>query len=777
VNEQAETLLAQTGWPTDDPRLLSLLPMVYMAWASGDLDAGEAGIIRERMERLDWSAKAKRGVAERWLDPQSPPGASELRSLLSVVRLLSPELPKITRLTLADLGIEMAQSAGAANWATPEVCEALAAVEEALGVDASEACHELLVPEGKRPEVDEEEPAAAFDVGVMTRLLGGAYRDVRIEVLNLLRQPGFRYVYGSDRATYRERVFGWMQELARHGLGATSYAEEYGGTGDVGRFIAVFETLGFHDLSMAVKFGVQFGLFGGSINLLGSDRHRDKYLRQVGTLELPGCYAMTEAGHGSNVRDIGTVARFDAGSDEFVIHTPNGRARKVYIGNAALHGRMATVFAQLEIGDVGFGVHAFLVPIRDESGEVCEGVRIQDSGEKQGLNGIDNGTIWFDQVRIPRDNLLDRFATVDKDGNYTSPIVSDSKRFFAMLSTLVGGRISVAAVALSAAKSGLAIAIRYGARRRQFGPPGAPETLLLDYRTHQRRLMPPLATAYALDFAIKHLVRSFLAHRENRSREVETLAAALKAYATWNTVRTLQVCREACGGAGYMAVNRLASLKADTDVFTTFEGDNTVLMQLVAKALLGEFREQFEETGFVGTLKHVAGQATRAVTELNPIVTRIADQSHLRDPEFQLGAMRYREEELLVNVARRLKGRIDRGMSLFDAFNECQDHLVTLAHAHVERVILELFLETIEDCPDPVAAETLTMLRNLFALSRIEADRGWFLESGYIEKNKAKAIRKQVNLLCADARRQAVPLVDSFGIPDELLGAPIAMRR
>ncbi len=565
--------------------------------------------------------------------------------------------------------------------------------------------------------------------------------------------------------------------MARHGLGATSYAEEYGGTGDVGRFIAVFETLGFHDLSMAVKFGVQFGLFGGSINLLGSDRHRDKYLRQVGTLELPGCYAMTEAGHGSNVRDIGTVARFDAGSDEFVIHTPNGRARKVYIGNAALHGRMATVFAQLEIGDVGFGVHAFLVPIRDESGEVCEGVRIQDSGEKQGLNGIDNGTIWFDQVRIPRDNLLDRFATVDKDGNYTSPIVSDSKRFFAMLSTLVGGRISVAAVALSAAKSGLTIAIRYGARRRQFGPPGAPETLLLDYRTHQRRLMPPLATAYALDFAIKHLVRSFLAHRENRSREVETLAAALKAYATWNTVRTLQVCREACGGAGYMAVNRFASLKADTDVFTTFEGDNTVLMQLVAKALLGEFREQFEETGFVGTLKHVAGQATRAVTELNPIVTRIAEQSHLRDPEFQLGAMRYREEELLVNVARRLKGRIDRGMSLFDAFNECQDHLVTLAHAHVERVILELFLETIEDCPDPVAAETLTMLRNLFALSRIEADRGWFLESGYIEKNKAKAIRKQVNLLCADARRQAVPLVDSFGIPDELLGAPIAMRR
>ena len=63
-----------------------------------------------------------------------------------------------------------------------------------------------------------------------------------------------------------------------------------------------------------------------------------------------------------------------------------------------------------------------------------------------------------------------------------------------MLGTLVSGRITVARFALSAAKSGQAIAVRYAGRRRQFGPAGGAERLLRDYQSHQRRLMPALAT-------------------------------------------------------------------------------------------------------------------------------------------------------------------------------------------------------------------------------------------------------------------------------------------
>ena len=179
---------------------------------------------------------------------------------------------------------------------------------------------------------------------------------------------------------------------------------------------------------------------------------------------------MSELEHGSNVRDLRTEARFDAATGEFVVHTPDEGARKEWIGNAAVDARMATVFAQLYTGDTCHGVHALLVPLRDAGGRLLPGVRIADAGEKMGLNGVDNGSIWFDHVRVPREQLLNRHGDVASDGTYSSPIASPDARFFTMLGTLVGGRISVARFALSAAKSGQAIAVRYAARRRQFGP-------------------------------------------------------------------------------------------------------------------------------------------------------------------------------------------------------------------------------------------------------------------------------------------------------------------
>src|SRR6185295_13956632 len=181
---------------------------------------------------------------------------------------------------------------------------------------------------------------------------------------------------------------------------------ELGGGGDLGRFIAAFETLAFHDLSLLVKFGVQFGLFGGSILQLGTERHHAAYLRQVGDLSLPGCFAMSETGHGSNVAELRTVARFDRERGDFELHTPDEMARKDWIGNAARDGRMATVFAQLEVDATPHGVHAFLVPIRGEGGSPLPGVTIEDCGRKGGLLGVDNGRLTFDRVRVPRESLL-----------------------------------------------------------------------------------------------------------------------------------------------------------------------------------------------------------------------------------------------------------------------------------------------------------------------------------------------------------------------------------
>jgi len=759
-----------------DRPLLPFLPLVYVAWADGELTDGERAEIASRVEAwggLD--ADCRRRLAG-WLDPAAPPEARELQAMLRAIRMAARGLPAAERGSLAELGAEMARAGarqGEADPITPEVRAALEELEAALGVAGAEASRELLAE--RRPEPDEPRGERAFEPAALQAVLDAPYAGVRERLKAVLIRPELAYRPELPRAEYRERVLEWTRTLAAEGFGALSLPKRHGGSDDLGGFIAAFETLAFHDQSLLVKFGVQFGLFAGSILQLGTERHHRAWLAAAGRLELPGCFAMTETGHGSNVAELGTVARWDPAAAGFVLHTPTPAARKDYIGNAARHARLATVFAQLEIGGESHGVHALVVPIRDAEGRPLPGVAIEDCGLKAGLNGVDNGRLAFDHVAVPRENLLDRFARVSPEGVYSSPVASPAKRFFTMLGTLVGGRISVAAAALSASKSGLAIALRYAERRRQFGPSGRPEIALLDYRAHQRRLLPRLAATYAIDFAHKELVRRYLAAGDDGRRAVETLAAGLKAYASWHNLATLQECREACGGQGYLAANRIPALRDDTDVFATFEGDNTVLMQLVARGRLTEYRHQFSDLRF-STLLHTLGRrAATAITELNPVVTRATDAEHLLDPDFHRAALVYREERLLRSVAGRLKARIDAGMDSFEAFNECQDHLLAMAHAWVERAVAESFQRVVAERAGEPFGPALARVAALFALWRIERDRGWFLESGYLEPAKSRAIRSMVNRLCAEVRGAAADLVAAWGIPETLLAAPIAV--
>src|SRR5690606_8102223 len=432
----------------------------------------------------------------------------------------------------------------------------------------------------------------------LRELLDGRWREVREHARERLTGELFAPVAGLSVEEHRARVAEQLAALAATEVPAYGFPTAVGGAGDLGASVAAFQML-VCDMSLMVKVGVQWGLFGGAIHALGSDRHHAEYLPRVISLELPGCFAMTETGHGSDVQRLRTTADYDPATGEFTVHTPDEAARKDYIGNAARDGRAAVVFARLRTLGTDHGVHALIVPIRDAEGRPLPAVTLSDCGPKGGLNGVDNGRISFDRVRVPREALLDRYGDVAPDGTYTSPIDNPDRRFFTMLGTLVRGRISVAGGAGTAAEAALAIAVRYAEARRQFeGPSG--EVLLLDRRAHQRRLLPRLARSYALHFAQEELVAALhdaeTGERpldEHGRRELESRAAGLKAVATWHALDTLQACREACGGAGYLAENRLTQLRADADVFTTFEGDNVVLLQLLAKALLTKHRDAF----------------------------------------------------------------------------------------------------------------------------------------------------------------------------------------
>ena len=280
----------------------------------------------------------------------------------------------------------------------------------------------------------------------------------------------------------RERTFRQLKELVPTGMSASGFGKDHGGGGDPGMAVTAIEMLAQFDLSLMVKAGVQWGLFGGAVENLGTQHHHDTYIRDLINLDLVGCFAMTETGHGSDVQNLETTATFDPATEEFVINSPTPSSRKDYIGNAGKHATMAAVFAQLITRGETYGVHCFLVPIRDEHGDDLPGVTTSDCGHKGGLAGVDNGRIVFDDVRVPRQNLLNRYGQVDEGGAYSSPIDDTGRRFFTMLGTLVRGRVSVGGSASATAEVALTMAGRYALQRRQFGPSPDQEILLADYR-------------------------------------------------------------------------------------------------------------------------------------------------------------------------------------------------------------------------------------------------------------------------------------------------------
>jgi acyl-CoA oxidase len=618
--------------------------------------------------------------------------------------------------------------------------------------------------------------------------LDGRWRDAKNRIRDKLTDEVFRPHYTPNTVIARAKVTEQMKIMADAGAAADSFRKEHGGTGDVGAAISMIELLAMSDLSLMVKAGVQWGLFGGAVENLGTERHHRIYVEPTINLDLLGCFAMTETGHGSDVQALETTATYDADTQEFVIDSATPNARKDYIGGAAETATVAAVFAQLITnvnGDpVSHGVHCFLVPIRDGDGNDMPGVTASDNHYKGGLPGVDNGRLVFDHVRVPRENLLNRYGDVEPDGSYHSPIESDGRRFFTTIGTLIRGRITVGGSAAAAARVALDIATRYALQRRQFSAPDDDrEVLIMDYLVHQRRLLPLIAESYALQFAQNELVarlhdvESADAPDAEEQREVEARAAGLKAANTWHASRAIQEAREACGGAGYMAENRLIALRADTDVFTTFEGDNHVLTQLVAKELLTAYADAIKSMSPVEWVRFAAetvGERMVKRTAAQAIMQRIVDSRQDSEEEgslFNRGTQVHmfedREEYLLSSVARRLQGK-SKEMSEFDAFNAVQDHVLHAATAHIDRVVLEAFVAGNDSCEDPEARELLDLVCDLYALSAIEKDKAWYIEHHYLSTERAKAVTRGINDRCRKLRPHAETLVDGFGIPEEL---------
>lgn len=640
--------------------------------------------------------------------------------------------------------------------------------------------------------------AMHVDTEYLQDKLLGRWKDLRLIARGFAQDPRIIRDPSLPMDQHRERVLEGLKILAKEAQVLRAFPERLGGKDDSGGGIAGFEELLLADPSLQIKAGVQWGLFCAAIHHLGTPEQHDRLLGAAMHLEVPGAFAMTEIGHGSDVASVATTATYDAETGEFVINTPFRAAWKDFLGNAAKHGQAAVVFAQLITKGVNHGVHAFYVPIRQRNedgsaGNLLPGISSEDDGLKGGLNGIDNGRLAFDHVRVPRTDLLARYGEVSEDGTYSSPIESPGRRFFTMLGSLVQGRVSLDGAAGVASKVALKTAITYGNQRRQFtGASDTEETVIMDYQTHQRRLLPLLAEVYAGHFAHDRLLDLFHAVFSEEgmdtpeSREdLETLAATLKPTSTWRALHTLQTSREACGGAGFMAENRLVQLHQDLDVYATFEGDNTVLLQLVGKRLLTDYAKQFKGITGMNMARYVVDRAADTVlykTPLNRAVQSIADTGlkrrsavELRDEETQRELLTDRVETMVENLAAALRPASKMGQAAGAAlFNEHQAELIEAAKAHADLVQWEAFTKAIKDIDEPATHSVLVALRDLFALTRIEANLAWYLINGRLSTQRAETVTSYINRLLTRLRPHAQDLIDAFGLTDGLTRSTIS---
>lgn len=636
------------------------------------------------------------------------------------------------------------------------------------------------------------------DVPALEEVLLGRWAGVRRSARAFLADERLHRVEGLSMADHRERVLEQLRILAAEGDVLRAFPSDLGGADDHGGSLARFEEVITADPSLQIKAGVQWGLFASAILHLGTGDHHRRLLPGAMSVDVPGAFAMTETGHGSDVASIATTAEYDPATQEFDLHTPFRAAWKDYLGNAALHGTAAVVFAQLVTRAPGgprvnHGVHAFYVPLRDPAtGAFLPGIGGEDDGLKGGLNGIDNGRLHFTHVRVPRANLLNRYGDVDEDGTYSSPIASPGRRFFTMLSTLVQGRVSLDGAAVNVSKLAMIIAVTYANERRQFAGPGSSdEVVLLDYAEHQRRLLPLLAQTYAGAFAHERLLETFHAvfsgetDTDEDRQDLETIAAALKPASTWHALASLQGAREACGGAGFLTENRLTSLRADLDVYVTFEGDNTVLLQLVAKRLLADHAREFKDIDAGGMARYVATRAADAALHRTPLmraVQMLADggdarrsAGQLRETSTQRELLTDRVETMVAEVADALRPAMKAPQAeAARRFNEHQHALIECARAHADLLQWEAFTAGLEKVEDPGTRQVLTWLRDLFGLVTIERNLAWYLIHGRLSAGRARTVTSYVERLLARLRPHAQDLVDAFGYGPEHVRAHIA---
>lgn len=515
---------------------------------------------------------------------------------------------------------------------------------------------------------------------------------------------------------------------------------------------------------------LHWGMFVPAIKGQANEEQQQEWLPLAYKMQIIGCYAQTEMGHGSNVQGLETTATFDPDTDEFVLNSPTLTSTKWWPGGLGKVSTHAVVYARLITDGQDYGVHAFIVQIRSlEDHQSLPGVTVADIGMKFGngaYNTMDNGLLRFDHVRIPRKQMLMRLSKVTREGKY---LHSDVPRQL-VYGTMVFVRQTIVSDASNYLSRAVCIAMRYSAVRRQFGSQaGSPEIQVIDYKTQQNRLFPLLATAYAFRFVGEWMKWLYLdVTKCLEAKDFSTLAeahactAGLKSLTTSVTADGIEDCRKLCGGHGYLCSSGLPELFAVYVPACTYEGDNTVLLLQVARFLMKTV-QQLRSKRPMGTAAYLG--KLEYLLENNCTVSKAEDWLK---PSVVLEAFEARSARLAAKCAL----QVSQASSPEAGFSELSSELVDAAKAHCELIVVSKFIEKVQqDIPGEGVKHQLELLCSVYALSLVHNHLGDFLSTGYLDSEQSALATDQLRALYSQVRPNAVALVDAFNYTDHFLGS------
>ncbi|CAN1834694.1 Peroxisomal acyl-coenzyme A oxidase 1 [Linum perenne] len=606
---------------------------------------------------------------------------------------------------------------------------------------------------GSVDHLSDERSKAQFDVDDMKVVWAGSRHDLELS-------DRIARLVASDPAFRKDnRVMMSRKELFKNTLRKAAYAWKQEEAGKLRFYV---DEPAFTDL--------HWGMFVPAIKGQGTEEQQQKWLPLAYKMQIIGCYAQTELGHGSNVQGLETTATFDPQTDEFVIHSPTLTSSKWWPGGLGKVSTHAVVYARLITNGQENGVHGFIVQLRSLDDHMpLPGITIGDIGMKFGngaYNTMDNGVLRFDNVRIPRDQMLMRVLQVTREGKCVESNVPRQLIY----GTMVYVRQTIVADASRALSRAVCIATRYSAVRRQFGSQNGMETQVIDYKTQQSRLFPLLASAYAyrfvgewLEWLYKDVTQRLAAKDFSTLPEAHACTAGLKSLTTSATADAIEECRKLCGGHGYLCSSGLPELFAVYVPACTYEGDNVVLLLQVARFLmktvaqLPSGKKPLGTTSYLGRAEHLLQYRCN-----------VQKAEDWQNPAVILEVFEARAARMCVNRAQKLAGF----SSPEEGFAELSAFLAEAAVAHCQLIVVSKFIEKLQqEIPGKGVKQQLQNLCNIYALNLVNKHLGDFLSTGAISAKQASLANDQLRSLLSQVRPNAIALVDAFNYTDHYLGS------